>query len=169
MPNYVIVFAENVVNKNFILVEKKKPDWQRGKLNLVGGKIELNENPAEAASRELKEETGIAAFDLEHMGEIHCYNNEICYCYKAYVPNIEIKSGDDEEEEFFWTNWDNVKNKSNLMLNLTLIIPLCMANVNNWVLDYSENEFPHQETFKFLLKRPQENFDYEREIYARMK
>lgn len=43
---------------NVLLVEKKKPDWQKGKLNGIGGKIEGDEKPADAMAREWLEETG---------------------------------------------------------------------------------------------------------------
>lgn len=41
-----------------MLIKKTKPEWQRGKLNGVGGKIEAGETPHQAMLREWKEETG---------------------------------------------------------------------------------------------------------------
>lgn len=40
------------------LVRKNRPDWQRGKLNGIGGKIEDGETALQAMIREFKEETG---------------------------------------------------------------------------------------------------------------
>lgn len=40
------------------LIWKQKPDWQRGKLNGIGGKIEPGENRYDAMRREFREETG---------------------------------------------------------------------------------------------------------------
>lgn len=38
MIEYVLIYAESIENENnFILVEKQKPDWQKGFYNLVGG------------------------------------------------------------------------------------------------------------------------------------
>ena len=42
-----------------LLIQKLKPEWQRGKLNGVGGSIEPGETPAEAMVREFSEETGL--------------------------------------------------------------------------------------------------------------
>lgn len=42
-----------------ILIEKQKPQWQKGFLNGVGGHIEQGETPIEAMAREFREETGI--------------------------------------------------------------------------------------------------------------
>lgn len=53
------LFSENL--KRVALIEKQKPNWQRGKLNAIGGKIELDadEFPMEAMGREFAEETGL--------------------------------------------------------------------------------------------------------------
>ena len=40
------------------LVKKNRPEWQAGKFNGIGGKIELGEAPAYAMAREFEEETG---------------------------------------------------------------------------------------------------------------
>ena len=40
------------------LIHKVKPPWQKGKLNGIGGKMELGETPLVAMIREFKEETG---------------------------------------------------------------------------------------------------------------
>lgn len=42
-----------------VLILKNKPDWQRGKLNAVGGKIETGEMSDAAMAREFAEETGV--------------------------------------------------------------------------------------------------------------
>ena len=40
------------------LVEKRRPDWQAGKLNGIGGRLEEDEDPLQAMRREFREETG---------------------------------------------------------------------------------------------------------------
>lgn len=42
-----------------VLIRKVKPDWQAGKLNGVGGKIERGECSTAAMAREFHEETGV--------------------------------------------------------------------------------------------------------------
>lgn len=53
-----------------LLERKQRPAWQAGKLNGVGGKIELGESPFEAMHRECKEETTLDIRDWVEYGEI---------------------------------------------------------------------------------------------------
>ena len=56
---YVLGFAFSTRAEFVLLLLKNRPDWQRGKLNGVGGKIEEGESPRAAMAREFEEETGI--------------------------------------------------------------------------------------------------------------
>jgi 8-oxo-dGTP diphosphatase len=57
MTNYVLGFLFDSEAQNVLLIEKKKPEWQAGRMNGIGGKIESDESPFEAMIREFKEET----------------------------------------------------------------------------------------------------------------
>lgn len=59
MKNYVVGFLFSTDLRYVILIKKNRPDWQKGLLNGVGGKIEPNEDPHDAMRREFKEETGV--------------------------------------------------------------------------------------------------------------
>jgi len=59
IKKYVVGFMFTNNCQNVILIRKKKPLWQEGKLNGVGGKIELNETPLTAMIREYHEEAGV--------------------------------------------------------------------------------------------------------------
>lgn len=54
---YVVGFAMNPEKTHVLLVEKTHPDWQRGKLNGLGGKVEDGESSWDAMVREFREET----------------------------------------------------------------------------------------------------------------
>lgn len=56
---YVCGFYFDHKFKQVVLIWKNKPDWQKGKLNGIGGKIEKGELPITAMRREFYEETGI--------------------------------------------------------------------------------------------------------------
>lgn len=59
MINYVTGFLFSSDRKDVALITKINPEWQRGFINGVGGKIELGESPEQAMSREFHEETGV--------------------------------------------------------------------------------------------------------------
>jgi 8-oxo-dGTP diphosphatase len=65
---YVCGFAFHgggTVRPRVVLIRKVKPDWQAGKLNGVGGKIEPGETSTTAMAREFHEETGVLTLPLE--------------------------------------------------------------------------------------------------------
>ncbi len=63
MKKFNIIIVYNY-NSTKILMCKRKKEPYKGKLNLVGGKVEENEEEFNAAYRELNEETGIRKEDI---------------------------------------------------------------------------------------------------------
>lgn len=59
--NLILVYNKE---KDKILMCKREKEPYKGKFNLVGGKVEQNENELQAAYRELLEETGITNEDI---------------------------------------------------------------------------------------------------------
>ncbi|PEN12945.1 hypothetical protein CRI94_13175 [Longibacter salinarum] len=56
---YVCGFCFDSDRQTVILIEKSKPDWQAGRYNGVGGKVEPGETASEAMRREFYEEAGV--------------------------------------------------------------------------------------------------------------
>lgn len=70
MTDYVVGFAFGVDNSlrrtnQVLLVRKTHPDWQAGKLNGLGGKMDPGEKPVVTMSREFKEESGVVVWPDE--------------------------------------------------------------------------------------------------------
>jgi 8-oxo-dGTP diphosphatase len=63
MQLYVCGFLFSVDRSRVLLIRKRKPVWQAGKLNGVGGKIEAGETPLQAMVREFEEEAGLRLKD----------------------------------------------------------------------------------------------------------
>lgn len=59
--NVILVYNKE---ENKILMCKREKEPYKGKFNLVGGKVEQNEDELQAAYRELQEETGITHNDV---------------------------------------------------------------------------------------------------------
>lgn len=55
---YVLGFAFTTDGR-VALIQKKRPAWQAGRLNGIGGKVEGTEHSAAAMVRECREETGV--------------------------------------------------------------------------------------------------------------
>lgn len=56
---WVVGFLMDEAAERVVLIRKARPEWQAGKLNGVGGKVEPGELPAPAMRREFHEETGV--------------------------------------------------------------------------------------------------------------
>ena len=68
MRRFNIVMLLDAAGEHVLMCRRQKPPYQ-GLLNLVGGKLEVGEEPLHAAYRELREETGatIADVQLHHL------------------------------------------------------------------------------------------------------
>ena len=133
------LFDENF--ESVVLINKNKPEWQKGKLNGVGGKIEPNETPADAMSREFREE---ASLDLdpetwnefaEIIGEgwiVHFFHNNASLTKS--IPflkklGIEIhasilKSMTDEKIEVL--DVEDIQDDERVIPNLRWLIPMAL-------------------------------------------
>ena len=57
--NYCLGFLTDPTGERILLMEKRRPHWQVGLLNGIGGKLEDEESGVEAMARECVEETGL--------------------------------------------------------------------------------------------------------------
>lgn len=100
MDRFVVGFAFNLIKSKILLVEKRRPEWQKGLLNGVGGKIERGESPLEAMNRETLEETGLV-LPWIYRGKMVGRNNDgnffECHIFYAYTNKIlQYKQIEDE-------------------------------------------------------------------------
>jgi 8-oxo-dGTP diphosphatase len=59
ITEYVCGFAFSEDLGRVVLIQKKRPDWQTGRFNGVGGHVEPGESFEQAMAREFEEETGV--------------------------------------------------------------------------------------------------------------
>ena len=108
--NVILVYNKE---ENKILMCKREKAPYKGKFNLVGGKVEQNEDELNAAYRELQEETGITENDIKltHMMNLQ---------YKMSDMELEVFTGKlnkdveliEEVNKLYWMNKeDNFFNK----------------------------------------------------------
>ena len=120
MKNYVVGFMFDESGENIVLIKKNKPDWQKGKFNGVGGKIEIEEKPKDAMIREFKEETGVVYHNWDNFLTIQ-YNDCIVYFFKAFDQKA-FSYADTTEEEEIWKFAINDLPVDDLIFNLNWII-----------------------------------------------
>lgn len=121
---YVAGFCFNYERTKVALVLKNKPDWQKGKYNGIGGKIEENESAVNAMEREFKEETGA---DVWAWNKFLVYEGEdyVVHFFKAFSKGIdEVNTVTDEEIRVFEINGDLIGQP--IIPNLQWLIPLAL-------------------------------------------
>ena len=67
MQKYVCGFLFSPDRERVLLIRKRRPAWQAGKLNGIGGKVEAGETLPEAMIREFREEAALTVRDWKHV------------------------------------------------------------------------------------------------------
>ena len=85
---YVVGFFFNIQTRSVVLIQKLTPEWQMGRYNGVGGKVEGHEIPHDAMVREFKEETDALVRKWDLFAELHGgMGNDrwIVYYFRAFT------------------------------------------------------------------------------------
>lgn len=125
--HFVLGFVFNSNLNSVLLVEKKRPDWQAGYFNGIGGKIEDDETPLQAMQREGREETGHGGLGFEHVLTFVCPGGTV-FVFKGNsgVKDIPFKQMEDEELRVYsLVNLVKIK----IMANPRWMIPVCLSNL----------------------------------------
>ena len=98
MIRYVVGFAFNRDGSIVTLIRKNRPEWQKGKYNGVGGKVEEGEFDLEAMVREFKEETGADTYagDWRWFYEITGHEYVVNFYYTTLDSRTILTSATDE-------------------------------------------------------------------------
>lgn len=87
MKKYVLGFLFSNDKRDIALIRKERPEFQKGKFNGVGGKIENDETPLEAMNRECKEEFEINVEWKQYLTIID-KKQTLLYLFKAFDNKI---------------------------------------------------------------------------------
>jgi 8-oxo-dGTP diphosphatase len=125
MRHYTIGFVFNREMDRVLLVRKRRPEWQAGRWNGIGGKIEENETPLEAMIRETREEIGYH-YVWRHCLTFTCPGGTVFVFRSTTLSNvIQYTQVEDEELLVFHVN----ELPSRIMSNLKWMIPVCLSNI----------------------------------------
>lgn len=127
MKHYVLGFIFNKAGTEVLLVEKKKPEWQAGHWNGIGGKIEDDDKtPLEAMEREATEEIGVP-YDFEHVLTYICPGGTVFIFTNLDFLGDGISFHQIEDEQL--KVWDVCHLPNQIMANLLWIIPICQSTI----------------------------------------
>ena len=135
MIKYVVGFAFSRYGNNVALIEKRKPEWQKGKLNGIGGKIEDGEMHIDAMVREFKEETGVVTYP-----DVWTYLSQMrgkdytLDVFKAFLHPVEfraIRSMEEEEVRVYDVRklFDRmIEGTTDTIHNIPMLIAMCLSD-----------------------------------------
>jgi len=127
MIPYVVGFAFDN-GDNVALIRKVRPDWQRGRLNGIGGHIEEYELSHAAMVREFEEETGVTIPEWDMFARLRGEDWSVDF-YRAFgVDLIALKTTTDEEVLVCSVNPLPVE----VLPNLQWLIPLALDPEPVW-------------------------------------
>ena len=130
MIRYTVGFLFNSKLSKVLLIHKLHPEWQKGKINGIGGKFEDNESNQECIAREVAEETGLTISpDLwNKVAELHSSIFDVDVMTAVY----EGSENDAKSIEIEQIEWFSVNNlPKNIISNLSWLIPICIDSIRN--------------------------------------
>ncbi len=123
MREWVVGFLFDLDADKVVLIRKNRPEWQAGKLNGVGGKVEHDELPADAMGREFREETGVVHDDWHHFADLK-WEEGIVHFYRAFVtPEKRDRCCSMTDEDIVFVYTDEISSED-VTPNLRWLIPL---------------------------------------------
>lgn len=128
MKKYTIGILFTPDFQNVLLIQKNRPDWQKGRLNFPGGHIEEGETPRACIVREIKEETDlyIPADGWKYIGRIQS-ETYLVEVFTGVCDNMTLVQTM-TDEIVSWYHIDPLP--SNIISNIKWLVPFAV-NVHN--------------------------------------
>jgi 8-oxo-dGTP diphosphatase len=132
ITSYVCGFMFSDSLESVALIRKRRPSWQFGLLNGIGGHIEPNETPSLAMVREFSEEAGFPTTEsrwLNFASACGPNNDGTAFDVQFFCATMrdlsELKTMTDEEIEIVNTS-HIIIGQERIVGNLQWLIPLCI-------------------------------------------
>lgn len=130
---YVLGFAFNEDNSKVALIRKNRPEWQKGLLNGIGGKVEPTDSSGmRSMEREFFEETGLNGLIWDYVGKMSS-DDWIVYVYKSNYNDLSKIQSTTDEEVIVCNIYDIYLNKYDIIENIKWLIAMCATKdaINN--------------------------------------
>jgi len=133
MKQYVLGFMFSLDGKSVVLIRKTKPNWQAGRLNAIGGKIESGELIDQAMVREFEEETGLHYDRWKYLGIMRGNKSWAVHLFGAVTNDVyDVQTTTDEEVILVCVNAAIIKDPEKSISNLKWLIPLIYDRIFNF-------------------------------------
>ena len=158
----IVIFTLSETNELSILLIKRKDFPYKDRWAVPGGFVAINESLDEAASRELKEETGLEDMPIEQFATFGTVDRDprmriIAVAYMAFVPKstLNFREGNDTSDtQIFKINID--------------IDGLTLVGDRN-VVKSDDLAFDHAEIIKTAIKRLRNRIEYTDDAFKFLK
>lgn len=125
MKKYTVGFIFTPGFKEVLLVHKLTPEWQNGKINGIGGKVEPGEDSVSCIVRETHEESNLVTDPQQWVSVGSLQGDEwnvdvFTYIYSGDMENA-VKAGKEDVE---WFEAHSLPD--NVISNLRWLVPLCI-------------------------------------------
>lgn len=128
---YVVGFAFNDAKDELLLIRKKRPKWQAGLLNGIGGKIKEGESRKDAMKREFLEETGIFTwkFEWEEFFTLSDEEGEIHFFTESLADQAFYRFESTTDETVVKVPIKNFEGRKDTVPNLTWLVPMALEHL----------------------------------------
>ena len=130
MKKYSVCFIFTPDFEKVLLIHKLKPEWQKGLINGIGGKLEENETMLTCSSREVKEETDLIIEEEQWVYIANLTSN--IFFTEVFAATYHGDISDAKTMETEQIEWFATKHlPENMMNNLYWLIPLAIDKLKH--------------------------------------
>jgi 8-oxo-dGTP diphosphatase len=140
--------TEKLGYQHVALIRKKRPDWQAGRLNAIGGKLEPGELPSEAMAREFREETGVETLpsDWDKFATLRMpgHMGPIVHFFRCFGDPSKCEQTTDEEILVYPTSLIR-QSRPDTLSNLQWLLPMALdPKICPVDISYHPRNSPHE-------------------------
>jgi len=137
MKEFTLGFIFDSSHKKVLLVHKQKPEWQKGKINGIGGKLEDGESHVACISRETREESCLIIPEdaWVFLGLLSTKNSWRIHTYMTTYEGEMTDAQKGDHEEIEWFSCDELPEE-------------CIANLR-WIIPFAQEQFMATHTCTF--------------------
>lgn len=137
MTEYVAGFLFDDTMRHVALVLKRKPKWQEGKWNAIGGKVEPGETPYNAMRREFAEETSVSFDHWKRYCTLSGDGFVVHFYYGASLLDLfSVKTVEEEQVYVYQVKYL----PGNIMTNVRWLIEMAMSMSKERAASFAINE-----------------------------